>query len=295
MLSFHVLFGLTFSLALPVSPASPLPADDAKFELKEKIVYSKVGDRELLLDAYLPTDDGPHPAVLVVHGGAWKSGNRRQLASYATSLAKKKIVCFAIDYRLAPEHKFPSQIDDCREAVKWVRKNAADYKVDSAKLGAIGYSAGGHLVCLLGTTGEAPSEANGHVDTRLQAIAAGGAPTDFRAFPDDGKWASYWMGGDLKTVPEKFHAASAPAFADENDPPVFFFNGTADELVPVKWSMSCHDALKEKGVKVEMHQIEGAGHIQAAMNQDALQKAYDFLHRELQQKNEQQGKGEAKK
>lgn len=292
MLLLPVLFGLTCLLTMPDNPLSPSLEEDSKFELKEKIVYSKVGDRELLLDAYLPTAEGPHPAVLVVHGGAWKSGNRKQLASYASSLAKKKIVCFAIDYRLAPEHKFPAQIDDCREAVRWVRKNAAEYNVDSARLGAIGYSAGGHLVCLLGTTGEAPSEANGHVDTRLQAVAAGGAPTDFRTFPDDGKWAAYWMGGDLKTVPEKFHAASAPAFADEKDPPIFFFNGTADELVPIKWSMSCHDALKEKGVKVEMHQIEGAGHIQAAMNPDALKKAFDFLHVELQQKKGQ-GKEEA--
>jgi len=271
---------------------APITSDavEADFEVREKIVYSKVADRELLLDAWVPKEDGSHPAVLVVHGGAWRSGNRKQLRAYADSLAKRGFACFAIDYRLAPEHKFPAQIEDCREAVKWIRAHAAEYKVNPDKLGAIGYSAGGHLVCLLATTGESPGEKNGNVDTRIQAVAAGGAPTDFRAAADNGKWAAYWMGGDLTTEPDKFRDASATAFVDKDDPPVFFFNGTADELVPITWSMSCHEALKAHGVRTEMHTIEGAGHLQAAMNLAALDKAYTFLQLELQSesKNEVQ-------
>jgi acetyl esterase/lipase len=235
-----------------------------------------------VLDAFVPKGDGLHPAVLVVHGGAWRSGDRKQLRGYANALAKRGFVCFAIDYRLAPKDKFPAQIEDCREAVKWIRANSAEYNVDPNKLGAIGYSAGGHLVCLLATTGEAPSKKNGNVDTRIQAVAAGGAPTDFRAFPDNGKWAEYWMGGDLKTHADRFHAASATAFVDKDDPPVFFFNGTDDKLVPIEWSKSCFAALKAKGVKTEMHTIEGAGHLTAAMNPVALDKAYSFLQKELQ-------------
>jgi acetyl esterase/lipase len=143
-------------------------------------------------------------------------------------------------------------------------------------------SAGGHLVSLLATTGEAPNEQNGNIDTRIQAAAAGGAPTDFRSFDDNGKWAEYWMGGDLDTVPEKFHEASSVAFVDPSDAPIFFFNGTADDLVAVKWSKDCHDALKVAGVKTEMHLVEGAGHIQAAMNPIAVLKACKFLKQELQ-------------
>lgn len=274
-------------LAACLMPVADQPVE-SEFEVREKIAYSTVGERELLLDALIPEGDGPHPAVLVVHGGAWKSGNRKQLRSYADSLAKRGFVCFAIDYRLAPADKFPAQIDDCREAVKWIRQHSAEYKVDPDKLGAIGYSAGGHLVCLLGTTGEAPSESNGNVDTRLQAVVAGGAPTDFRVMVDDGRWAEYWMGGNLKTVPDKFLKASAAAFVDKNDPPIFFFNGTADELVPLAWSKSCHDALKACGVKSELHTIEGAGHLQAAMNPKALEKAYTFLQHELQGQDELQ-------
>ena len=262
-------------------PVVLVGSTEVEVEMREKIVYSKVGDRELLLDAFVPKREGDLPAVLVVHGGAWRSGNRQQLRTYAKELAKRGIVCFAIDYRLAPEHKFPAQIEDCREAVKWIRANATEFKVDTERLGAIGYSAGGHLVCLLATTGERPKEENGNVDTRIKAAAAGGAPTDFRSFPDNGKWAEYWMGGDLKTCPDLFRDASATAFVDKEDAPVFFFNGTVDKVVPIAWSQSCYEALKSIGVKTEMHTIEGAGHMEAARDVVALEKAFAFLEAEL--------------
>lgn len=274
----HILKAVVTAILLTEVVVADEPSE---YEVREKIVYSRPGDRELHLDAFVPRRDELCPAVLVVHGGAWRSGNRLQLRGYAQALAERGFVCFAIDYRLAPAHKFPAQIDDCREAVKWIRANASEYKVDPARLGAIGYSAGGHLVSLLGTTGEEPAESNGNIDTRLQAVVAGGAPTDFREMADGGNWAEYWMGGNLKSVPEKFTAASSAAFADKHDPPFFFYNGTADRLVPISWSMSCHDALKDCGVRCEIHRIEGADHLQAAMNKDALLKAYDFLEKEL--------------
>ena len=136
-------------LAVCFAPMAP-DSGEADFEIRKNIVYSKVADRELLLDAWVPKDDTLHAAVLVVHGGAWRSGDRKQLGGYANALAKRGFACFAIDYRLAPNHKFPAQIDDCREAVKWIRSHAAEYKVDPDKLGAIGYSAGGHLVLSAG-------------------------------------------------------------------------------------------------------------------------------------------------
>lgn len=252
-----------------------------EFEVEKDVVYSTVDTRDLLLDAYIPGRGTDRPAVLVVHGGAWRMGNRKQLQGYARALAKKGFVCFAIDYRLAPKHKFPAQIDDCRAAVQWIRRNAAKYSIDVKRLGAIGYSAGGHLVSLLATTGEAPSAENGNVDSRIQAVVAGGTPTDFRKFPDNGEWAEYWMGGDLTDVPDKFRQASPTVFVDKSDPPMFFFNGTVDELVPLAWTTSCFHALQQAGVKTFLHKVEGAGHLQAAANPEALQKAYGFLVQEL--------------
>jgi len=267
----------------PVSEEPP----EFSVRLREDVVYGRVGERELLLDILTPEVQGPVPAVIVIHGGAWRSGNRKQLRGYADSLAKRGMACFAIDYRLAPEHKFPAQIDDCRMAVRWVRRHATEYQVDAARLGAIGYSAGGHLAALLGTTGKAADEDPEKLDTRLQAIVAGGAPTEFRLMSDGGKWAEYWMGGDQKTVPEKFEAASPTAFVDEKDPPFFFFNGTDDKLVPLIWSMTCHTALRGAGVRSEVYRVEGADHLQAAMNREAIQRSVAFLAAELRAPGEE--------
>lgn len=270
----------TSVIAISLALASQQPAQKS-FSVTNDIVYSMAGDRELLLDAYLPESKGRKPAVLVVHGGAWRFGNRKQLKAYAETLAASGMAAFAIDYRLAPQHTFPAQIEDCRAAIKWIRSNAARFSVDPARLGAIGYSAGGHLVALLATTGEAPSRDNGQMDTRIQVAAAGGAPTDFRWFPDKGKWAEFLMGGDLDSVPEKFMAASASAFADKDDAPTFFFNGTEDRLVPLPWSQSCYGALRSAGVKTEFFRVEGAGHREAARDPEALERAFGFLRAEL--------------
>lgn len=252
------------------------------FKLSEGVTYHQVAERKLLCDIYQPESEGLHPGMLVVHGGAWRSGNRRQLRGYCRALAERGFVCFAIDYRLAPKHKFPAQIDDCRAALKWMRQHANDYNLDPARVGAIGYSAGGHLVSLLATTGEPPTEENGNVDTRLTAVVAGGAPTDFRWFPDNGKWAEYWMGGDLTAEPQKFAAASAVPFVDENDSPIFFFNGTGDRLVPLVWTRPLHDALRSKNIDTELFLVQGANHMQAAADEAALKKGYQFLVKHLQ-------------
>lgn len=261
--------------------AGLVSAESLEFDRQDKVVYKTVGERELLADVFVPKAEGTYPGVLVVHGGGWRSGNRKQLRGYARALAGEGCVCFAIDYRLAPLDKFPAQIDDCRSAVKWIRTNADKYKVDPKRIGAIGYSAGGHLVSLLATTGKAPSDENGDVDTRLTAVVAGGAPTEFRELPAKGAWAEYWMGGTLETVPDKFKAASPTVFVDKDDPPIFFFNGTKDRIVPLRWSTPLYEALQKHGIKTAMHKIEDKNHFQAASNKEALAKAYDFLLKEL--------------
>jgi len=196
------------------------------------------------------------------------------------------MVCFAIHYLLAPQHKWPAQIDDCRTAVKWIRKHSQQFNVDPSRLGAIGYSAGGHLAALLGTTGEAPSNKNNNSDTRLQAVVAGGAPVEFfRNRRDNGVFMAFLMGGDMSTVPEQFRSATPAEFIDKEDPPFFFFNGSIDLLVPMQATSPLHEELKRSGVKSEMHIVKGAGHALASMNRPALSNAFLFLKRELSKKD----------
>ena len=108
---------------------------------------------------------------------------------YAKRLARRGYSCFAIDYRLAPKHKSPAQIDDCRDAVRWIRQHASRYKTDPGRIGAIGYSAGGHLVAMLGVSGgvkqlEGSLGQHTKLDSRVAAVIDFCGPTDFLRMND---------------------------------------------------------------------------------------------------------------
>ena len=128
-------------------------AQGKKVEVKRNLVYATKDNLDLQLDAYLPAGKGPFPSVVVIHGGGWMSGSKRQLGRWAAELAKKQINAFAISYRLAPKFKHPAQLEDCRDAVRWIRKKSAEFNTDPSRIGALGYSAGAHLACMLAVTG----------------------------------------------------------------------------------------------------------------------------------------------
>ena len=268
-------------------------AKEYRFDRTKDIVYKEIDGKKLKLDAYVPKGDGPFPGVLVVHGGAWRTGSRTQLTMYAKSLARRGFSCFAINYRLAPKHKSPAQIEDCRDAVRWIRRNAADYRTDPGRIGAIGYSAGGHLVSLLATTGLSKEDDPKGVGTKIVAAVAGGAPTDFRATRENSKALSFWLGGSRGEKPEIYDAASPAAFVDKDDAPIFFYNGSTDLLVPVKihrtigyaGPTALHAALEKAGVETDLHIIKGAGHLSTIMNRTALEAGYVFLDRHLKGSN----------
>ena len=149
--------------------------------------YVKRDSGPLDADVYMPTGKGPFPGMLVVHGGAWRVGTRAQLAGVAATLAEHGYTAVAISYRLAPSATFPAQIYDCQAAVRWMRTNASELKIDPQHIGGFGYSAGGHLVALLGVLSDKDFKEEGipadSASARLQVVLAGGAPCDFRDLP----------------------------------------------------------------------------------------------------------------
>jgi len=271
-------------------PASPVRVRDRRSELsrgkpsytvRSNISYARAGSVKLLLDSYLPTGKGPFPAVLVVHGGAWASGGKTQLAPYAIGLAANGFAAFAINYRLAPRYKFPAQIDDCRSAVRWIREHAADYRVDPERLGAVGYSAGGHLVTLLGVTGKKGDPKTETTDTRLQAIVAGGAPCDFRSIPARSSLLAFWLGGTRQQFPARYRTASPAAFVTATAPPMFFFSGERDRIVPSSSPRAMVQALKAAHDEADIYIVPNATHMAAVFNREALLRGMTFLKKHL--------------
>jgi len=270
-----------FSIAVIVALGSTAACgDDRPYDIVRGQVYVQRESGPLEADVYVPHGKGPFPAMLVVHGGAWASGTREQLAGAAEKLAENGYVAVAISYRLAPKYRFPAQIYDCQAAVRWLRTNAEKFTVDPNRIGGFGYSAGGHLVALLGVLSDddfredgVPAEAP---SARLEVVLAGGAPCDFRSLPEKSTMLAYWLGGSPAEQPEVYKQASPATYVSADDPPMFFFHGTADELVPIRSPKRMVDELTGAGVKTEFFEVPDAGHMAAAINREALTHAVMF-------------------
>ncbi|MHC4180662.1 MAG: alpha/beta hydrolase fold domain-containing protein [Planctomycetota bacterium] len=245
-------------------------AAEASYETIRDIVYAPRKDEPLRADVYRPTGQGPFPGVLCVHGGAWAVGNKNHMASIARRLAEAGYTAVSINYRLAPKHKFPAQIEDCRQALLWVRKNAKQHKIDPKRLGAWGYSAGGHLVALLAVS-----------DTGLQAVVAGGAPCDFRKVPPDSRKYAFWLGGTRRKLPKVYESASPANFVSPDDSPIFFYHGQRDRLVRLSQPTAMAAELKKSGVAVELLAIPETGHLAAFLNRAAQSEGIKFLDKHL--------------
>lgn len=250
------------------------------------VVYSQPESLRLKADIYAPRAAGQYPGVLVVHGGAWRTGTRAQLSGIAQLLARRGYTAVAISYRLAPAHKFPAQIDDCKAAVRWMRENSGRLKLDPQRIAGFGYSAGAQLVALLGALDAADGPDPVHrddraVSARLQAVVAGGAPCEFRTIPQDQAWLSFWLGGTRGSNPEIYRLASPVSFVTPDDPPMFFYHGERDTLVPLESPQVMNEALQSAGVASEIYVVPNMGHMLAATDRGAIERAIAFLDSHL--------------
>lgn len=268
-----------------VAFVAPIATAEEGYDLVPDQVYVERESGPLQADVYIPQGDGPFPGMIVVHGGAWATGTKQQLAGIAQGLAKQGYTTAAISYRLAPQDKFPAQVYDCQAAVRWLRENAAKFKLDPERVGGYGYSAGGHLVAMLGTLDDddfqEPGLTKDAPSARLQVVVAGGAPCDFRLMPADNERLSYWLGGTRNDQPDAYRDASPANYISADDPPMFFFHGEEDDIVPIRSPRGMADLLKEAGVSVEFHAIPKAGHMGAIVDREAMLAALAFVNRNL--------------
>ncbi|MGQ9649828.1 MAG: alpha/beta hydrolase fold domain-containing protein [Phycisphaerae bacterium] len=126
----------------------PLPEN---IEVTNNVEYGRVGERLLQLDLYQAKGiRKPVPAVILIHGGGWKSGNRQIYRYYCIKLAEKGYVTATISYRLSKEAPYPAAVEDAKCAVRWLRANAGKHHVDPNEIAVLGGSAGGHLAMMVG-------------------------------------------------------------------------------------------------------------------------------------------------
>lgn len=274
--------------AQPAAVGEDAASAPGKVEISFGETYAQRGDTQLKADMYVPAGEGPFPAVLVVHGGAWRSGTRAQLGGLAEKLAEGGYTAAAISYRLAPQDKFPAQLEDCQAALRWMRTEAARWKIDPARIAGLGYSAGGHLVTLLGALNGATIDGDAATDQiddalRLQAVVAGGAPCEFQTMPADSRGLAFWLGGTRGEKPDLYRLASPTAFATGDDPPMFFYHGEGDRLVSVESPQAMCDKLAAAGATGQLHVVPRVGHGGAAADRRSLELGFAFLQEHLGQ------------
>ncbi|WP_020649049.1 alpha/beta hydrolase [Solimonas variicoloris] len=262
-----------------VLPACAVTAD-GEGRVERELRYTPPDwPQALTLDVYEPVGDGPFPAVLLIHGGAWQRGSRAHMAPVARQLAAHGYVAVNVDYRLAPAYRFPAPLQDLQQALRWTQANAARYRIDPQRLAAWGYSAGANLAALLGGIGTAPPY--GAASVRLRAVVAGGTPADLTRFPDN-RMVEAYLGAPCSQAAALCRAASPALQVDAQDPPVFLYHGSGDRLVPIAQAQTYRQALDAAGVPNALFVVSGAGHIGAVRHGDeAVRAALEFLGRHL--------------
>jgi acetyl esterase/lipase len=230
---------------------------------KKKIVYSKISDRNLHLDAYFCNTFAQNPAIVIVHGGGWKSGNKSQMETFAQEMASKGFSCFTIEYRLSPEAKYPAAIFDVKKAIRYIKTNAAKFHADPTKIAVLGCSSGGQMAALIGTTNnnnlfEEKDTKNKTTSTVQAIIDIDGVLAFKHPESKEGTIAGLWLGGSYEEKPEIWEQASALTHTDNKTPPTLFINSSIDRFHAGRDDMIA--ILNKNGIYNEVKTIQNSPH-----------------------------------
>ncbi len=240
-------------------------------ERENGILFASPGGVDLLLDLYLPKGVENPPLLVFIHGGGWKGGDRAQCKT--SWVADHGYAVASIEYRLSQEALFPAQIHDCKGALRWLRAHEEEYGYDASRVVVAGTSAGGHLVSLMGTSGEVVAlEGNtgGNEDqsSRVQGVISYYGAHDFvkrsEMQPhktDESKGAVYLLlGGPVKENLEAARAASPVTYVSEGDPPLLMLHGDQDPTVLLRQSQIMHQVYEDAGLDTYLFVVAGGGH-----------------------------------
>lgn len=236
------------------------------------VAYVTDGHERQKLDLYVPDTGENLPLIIWVHGGAWRGGDKTNYIRM--EYFKAGYAGASINYRLSQHAVFPAQIEDVKAAVRWLRANAETYRLDPDRFAAWGSSAGGHLVAMLGTTGDIEEFEVGEnlkVSSRIQAVVDYFGPTDFlqmdaQSLPDGlvhdapDSPESQLVGGPIQEHKYRVARANPITYVSKDDCPFLIIHGDQDKLVPYQQSVLLKDALEEADVPVTFYKVEGGGH-----------------------------------
>jgi acetyl esterase/lipase len=239
--------------------ATPTPFGLYGSSLIDK-TYCTPEDSPQKMDIYFPASGGPWPVLVYVHGGSWMRGDKAEAAALGNSVTEQGYALVSINYRLYPTVRFPAMIEDVKCAIRYLRANAAQFNINSNRIAAMGASAGGHLVALLGTSDPADGWDEGEYSdqsSRIQAAILLAPATDFsQEFSNDDIQTLVYVAFGTNNIP----AASPITHITSDDPPFLLIHGNRDPVIPFEQSQLMYDALQKAGVPSELVVVENADH-----------------------------------
>ena len=246
------------------------------------IEYANPQDTHLQLDMARPKEgQGPFPAIVCIHGGGFRAGTRDGYDKTCLMLAEHGYVAVTITYRLAPAHQFPAAVLDCKAAVRWLRANAAKYRIDPARIGAMGGSAGGHLAQFLGVTAgvkEFEGEGNLEQSSAVSCVVNYYGPEDFTKSygksVDAAEVLPLFFGGNLDTKRREHIVGSPLYWVTPDAAATLLIHGTKDDHVDYEQATLMLDRLKAAMVECDLLTLDGAGH---GFKGDFAKKAEDAM------------------
>lgn len=236
---------------------------------EEGIEYANPDGQHLQLDMARPKEGtGPFPAIVCIHGGGFRAGQRQGYDGLCQRLAARGYVAVTVTYRLAPKYQFPAAVHDVKAAVRWLRANAEKYHIDPDRIGATGGSAGGHLAQFLGVTGGvAQFEGDGGsagFSSRVTCVVNVYGPSDFTksydASVDAAEVLPLFLGGNLQQERKRHILASPLYWVTPEAAPTLCIHGTEDKYVAHEQATWIVDKLKAAEVEAELLTLPGAGH-----------------------------------
>lgn len=278
-----------------------------EISITRDIVYGRVQDVDLKLDmARPPGAKHTYPVLIFFHGGGWQQGDKSHMHRWLKKFASSGYVTVSVGYRFAPAFKWPSQVEDAKAAVRFLRAHSRQFNIDPNRIGVMGESAGGYLALMLGFTGPTDGlDGKGNYQefsSSVQAVVSFYSATDFSG-------RTWQLTPALEAEIQRYYNKSLPQviadftgtndtedpilkkisvfpYVDKNDPPVLMFHGDSDPYSPVERAQKFERALKQANVSHKLIIVKGGGHgWTGAAQEETSRQMTEFFDRILKEKD----------
>ncbi|NND32038.1 MAG: alpha/beta hydrolase [Saprospiraceae bacterium] len=242
-------------------------------KVDRNVVFGMYSGLALLMDVYYPEKQNGY-GIIHITGSAWSRrftldakmiNHNRHVKFQGEALVKAGYTLFSINHRAAPRFLYPAAVEDAQRAVRYIRYHADKFGIDPHRIGAIGGSSGGHLVCMLGVLdgNEIPVDDTpiNRVSSKVQCVIANAPPTSFLESSIGDSFLGFKKRDRPSSIEYKTAREASPIFhVSPDDPPFLLVHGDKDEIVPMTHSKNMHKKLTEMNVVSKLYIVEGGAH-----------------------------------